>query len=423
MAKKLDINLLISQTMSSKKEHGVIRFPLRVRNYLSLSEDTLLLGKGSLEMEVKIKQTYKEDMLRLGKMRRKGEVTEDVALVTGFVSRSTFQRLAAREQGECVWISDDKASITVGCDPEFGLVAENGYLTRGDVALPGSKLSPFGADGPGVEVRPPPSRDHFEIVKSIKDILSNPPAGAKELRWLGGATYKDTSRVYWFGGHIHLGRPKGINSSSTADKCFKSLAKILDHYLALPLLSFDTPNPHYRRNGCKGLHYGHASDIRVKEGYSRFEYRTLSGLWLTHPELAKIIVGVTKAVAEDFYQRAADIDYDQRVLNRGATELAKVLGFKLANVTEINAVINDATCAALEPKHMSYWLKLMESLKNREEYSEEVDALIALVEASPSIVVPQLSMDLRDNWQGGRPLLPKPSAKLKQALAAVENKK
>lgn len=422
MAKKVSINLLISTEMSGRGENDVVRFPMRARNFLSLTGETLRLGRGPCVMEVTIKQAFRKDVVRLGNLRRKGEVSEETSLATGFVSRSTYQRLAAKApKDQNAWISEESASITIGCDPEFGLVDPNHkVLHRGDQVLPGSKKSPFGADGPGVEVRPPPSTDHIALVASIRDLLEDPPPASKNYLWVGGATFRDKNRTYWFGGHIHLGRPQGIDLGQ-AEPAFRALARVLDHCIALPLVTFDTPEPFLRRKGC-AHHYGIAGDIRTKDGNSRFEYRVPSGLWATHPLLAKIVLGATKAVAEDFYGRSARAGHSPRYFNQYFRQVHKGLGFNLQGESIIANLINFAKPEALSGETMEYWKGLMNSLGTREEYAEEIDALIKLVEHSPGEVLPGLSTHLNENWQRGRPLLLDAPKDLEQALDAVEKK-
>lgn len=415
MPKKMPINLLISAEMSEREEDQRVRLPRLTRESLGLPGTHIVLGKGEYQLEVQIRQAFRRDVLRLARMHRRGEISQVEFLATGFVTRSTYQRLAGRKSGDAVWISEKADDITIGCDPEFGLVNEAGFLQYGNSVLPGSRHARFGEDGPGVEVRPPPGRDHRELVRGIRTILLDPPPKARDFKWMGGATYRDPNRIYWFGGHIHLGRPSRLRKNQAS--AFSSLAKVLDHYLALPLLTFDTPEPNARRRGCTHK-YGMAGQIRAKDGYSRFEYRVLSGLWLTHPTLARIVLGTAKAVAEDFYSRAAKTGFDPGYLKDG---YAGAEGFRLENLRHVSSLINGAKAEELPEDLHRYWWGLLDSLRTREEYAAEVEALIALVGASPSQTVPSLGLRIDTNWGKNNPvLLPKGTANLRRALAAVE---
>ena len=67
--------------------------------------------------------------------------------------------------------------ITIGCDPEFAMLNQNGTLVNADRLLP--KLPPTlrpaigrdGANGETWELRPQPSTNPREVVASIRDLL------------------------------------------------------------------------------------------------------------------------------------------------------------------------------------------------------------------------------------------------------------
>ena len=208
MSRKVQLRLLASKTMSDKGENETIRFPKRAREYFGFSNNQVVLGKGKYQTNLTVKQAYKDDVRRLATMIQQGKLTDDEASSVGFVSRTVQQRINRKEGN--VWVSDGVGSITVGADPEFGLIDGRGILNRGNNVIPHDGR--FGSDGPSVEVRPPPDRDHLVVVKRIEEILRNPPDAADKFTWQGGATFKDKNRVYWFGGHIHLGRPVQIQA-------------------------------------------------------------------------------------------------------------------------------------------------------------------------------------------------------------------
>ena len=262
-----------------------------------------MVGKGESRTSLKVHKAYKLDVKRLVVMIHEGKLTPVEAGVVGFVSRAVYNSIN-KKVGDSVWLSNGVDEITLGADPEFGLIASGQMTPYGDVRLMRGdrvlkKAGKFGSDGPGVEIRPDPSIDHTLVVKNIRNILRNAPAEVGPYNWLGGATFTDRSRTYWFGGHIHLGRPVTIDADF-ADCCYSGIATVLDHLLAFPLLRFDTPNPEKRRNGC-GHGYGKAgtgdtenSNASIRTNYpnrDRFEYRVLSGLWLTHPILSQMVAG------------------------------------------------------------------------------------------------------------------------------------
>ncbi len=415
MSRKVQLRLLASKMMSDKNENGTICFPRRARDYFGFSNNTVVLGKGKYQTNLKVKQAYKEDVRRLATMIQQGKVTDEEAVSVGFVSRTVQQRINRKEGN--IWVSDGVGNITVGADPEFGLIDERGILNRGNHVVPHDGR--FGSDGPSVEVRPPPDRDHLVVVKRIEEILKNPPAAADKFKWQGGATYQDSNRVYWFGGHIHLGRPVQIQQD-IAYGVYEKIATVLDSLLALPMCRFDTPDPHRRRNGCKH-HYGKAGDIRADyPEQDRFEYRVLSGLWLVHPTLAKVAIGAAKCIAETAYGRIADQKFDIDWALSPASRKGLLKSFGLKDVRGVQGLINRAVPAEVTDSHLEDWKKSLRRLDFFDEYSEELEALMALAETEAATI----NLDIRHNWYTEKPLFPKRTTKatLRKALKAVEEK-
>lgn len=414
MSRKVQLRLLASAQMSEKREQNTIRFPRRTRETFGFSNNTVVLGKGEYQLDLEVKKAYQPDVQRLVRKLQRGEFTAEEALAVGFVTRSVQQRFS-RRQGPSVWVSDGVESVTIGADPEFGLVGNGGILARGNRVVP--HTGKFGSDGPSVEVRPAPSNSHLKTVSNISHILDNPPKSVEEFRWVGGATYEDCNRVYWFGGHIHLGRPLQLKAQH-AHPCYGKIATALDGLLAFPLARFDMPNPHYRRDGCP-YRYGRAGDIRADyPEQDRFEYRVLSGLWLVHPTLAKIVLGTAKAVTETAYSRIADAKFDLDWIQGPASRKSLLGSFKLKGMREIHGIINRAKAEDVTDDHIRAWERWVRSLDRFDDYAEEIEALIELVKAVPK----KLNLDIRKNWRGGTPLLRPASTKLKAALEAVEAK-
>ncbi len=415
MSKKVQLRLIQSKTMSEKGENGIVRFPKKAREYFGFANDMVVLGKGKYQTSLQVKQAYKADVHHLAAMIQQGKLTDDTAVSVGFVTRTVQQRIN-RKKGSA-WVSDGVGSITIGADPEFGLIGPQGVLVRGDHVVQHEGV--FGADGPGVEVRPPPDTDHLVVVDKIRNILENPPEAATKFKWLGGATYRDTARTYWFGGHIHLGRPSQIEADN-AFGIYQKIATVLDGLLALPMCRFDTPEPHRRRDGCT-YHYGTAGDIRADyPEQDRFEYRVLSGLWVAHPSLAKIVLGAAKCITETAYGRIADQKFDLEWATNPASRKGLLKTFGLKNFREVQGIINRAKPEEVTPEHIKAWKRQIRNLDFFDEYAVELNALMALAEVGPTA----FDLDIKANWQGDRPVLPKheTTAKLRKALKEVEEK-
>jgi hypothetical protein len=415
MSRKVQLRLLASKEMSEKGENNLIRFPRRARNYLGFANNIVVLEKGEYQTTFRVKKAYKEDVHHLAKMIQQGRLSDEEATSVGFVTKSVQQRVN-RKEGNAAWVSDGIGNITIGADPEFGLIGEDGLLHRGSHVI--AHAGVFGSDGPSVEVRPPPDRNHLVVVKRIESILKNPPAAADKFKWQGGATYRDPNRVYWFGGHIHLGRPAQIQED-VAYTIYQRIATTLDSLLALPMCRFDGPEPFRRRNGCQ-YHYGKAGDIRADyPEQNRFEYRVLSGLWLVHPTLAKIALGAAKCITETAYGRIADQKFDFDWANFPLSKNGLLKSFGLKDIRGVGAIINRAQPNEVTTEHVGAWKRQLLDLDLFDDYAAELKALMALATAPPS----EINLDIRANWYDPQtPLFPKAGTRLQRALEAVEEK-
>ena len=422
MSRKVKLTLMTSTKMSDKGEHGAIRLPRKARNYFGFTNSVVVVGKGEHRFGLEVKKAYKQDIQKLAKKLGSGKVSEEEALSAGFVTRSILQKIN-RRQGESVWISDSLEEITVGADPEFGLKDSCDHFVRGCNVI--EKAGAFGSDGPAVEVRPAPSTNHITMVGNITKILQNPPEVVNPYKWIGGATFSDEHRNYWFGGHIHLGRPALIESECAIDYCYNGIATVLDHLLAFPLVRFDTPNPNLRRHGCD-YGYGTAgtgdtgeTNSSVQSHVDRFEYRVLSALWVVHPTLAKIIVGTTKAITESVYTGIANKRFEYDWV--GSAPFLSSFGIR--GTSSITDIINGSKADSITKEHLTRWRKQIRDLERFEDYSEELNALIELVRADPSIVKKHLDLDLRQGWCEERKFLHGiNNTRVRDALEAVAAK-
>jgi hypothetical protein len=92
----------------------------------------------------------------------------------------------------------------------------------------------------------------------------------------------------------------------------------------------------------------------------------------------------------------------------------------LSNIRTTQALINRAQPGEVSADNISAWRRQVRQLDFFDNYSEEWEALMALAEGGPV----DFGLDLRENWLGGKPALPKhqTSAKTRKALKAVEEK-
>lgn len=209
-----------------------------------------------------------------------------------------------------------KPQITLGADPEFFLVSEDGELKSAIDRIGGNKVAPRGLgrqgffvqeDNVAVEFNIPPAKDVQEWVanlqyamneitievktQGVKPIikaaalfpaleLEDPRAQAFGCdpdfnAWNGGQTNPKPStgnpRLRSCGGHIHVGYP----SNSGIDR-FR-LIQLMDFYLGVPSVLMDGDEDSQDRR----LLYGKAGAFRPQD-YG-VEYRVLSNFWLKEP--------------------------------------------------------------------------------------------------------------------------------------------
>jgi hypothetical protein len=166
--------------------------------------------------------------------------------------------------------------IVIGADPEFILRKPNGKIVSADHFM--GRLGDVGCDAvvlsghrvilPLVELRPKPSASpvvltrHLQSLMYQADRLINNP----ELDWLAGAM---PVKGLPLGGHIHF---SGVEVTS-------KLLRVLDNYLALPLVMIEGETINRRRP-----RYGFLGDFR-HQPHGGFEYRSLPS-WLVSPEIA-----------------------------------------------------------------------------------------------------------------------------------------
>ena len=425
MSRKPQFHLIVSPEMSSHRETGSIRFPRRTRESLGLTlGHRVQVDVKGCQLELLVRKARIDDVKELNRLKSTGEVSKKESTSVGFVAKATRDRITQKED-QVSWTTPKLSPVTVGADPEFGLIDRSGSLIRARAVLP--REGRFGSDGPGAEVRPQASKDHLALIKNIGKLLQQPPAkasGANDYDWIGGATFEDHSRKYWFGGHIHLGRPRGL-SKEVAPACYRGIAMALDHLIALPLVRLDTPNPHNRRNGCQ-YGYGKAgtldngrsdASLRMKDDGGRFEYRVLSGLWVTHPDLAKSVLGATKCVVETVYARAAACGYDPEWMSAPASRKGLAKSLNLKGAREVIALINRSDPAEVTGEHLRTLTTQLRELDLYDCYKREVDALLGLAKlARPN----GFQLDLKQNWIEESPLLPKASKKVRACLEPVE---
>lgn len=178
----------------------------------------------------------------------------------------------------------------LGADPEFVLQNREGKITPASRFM--DKEGAVGCDNvivrgqrtfmPLVELRPEPASDPRQLVRHLRRSLLQATRliTDRDLAWVAGGM---PVRGIPLGGHIHI---SGIWLHSR-------LVRMLDNYLALPMLLTEEERDRYRRP-----RYGYLGDIRRK-AHGGFEYRSLAS-WLGSPRLSAGVLCLTRCIIDHY---------------------------------------------------------------------------------------------------------------------------
>lgn len=176
-----------------------------------------------------------------------------------------------------------KVEMQIGADPEFEELQDWLAYSPVPTSFYGTS-NEIGADGAGsqVEIRPKPGRNHIELVRNIKRLISkiNVPLSIKGDR-------------YPLGGHIHLGF-----SDERVRKIVKDninilyIVKLLDDFIGKPLLALSgEARGSYKRLGAYEMKpWG-------------FEYRTPPAAYLLSPDITKIVFKIARNTVKYFLEK------------------------------------------------------------------------------------------------------------------------
>lgn len=421
MADKKDLILVVSNSMDTNKkpdrdENALIRLPASTRKYMNFMQDEVNIGKEENnvpEVVVRVFKAFHKDIVQV---TESGKYSPEQLKRIAFVTSDVYKRVNSPK------IKLEKApfSTLIGADPEFLLFNNDGKVICAIDVM--SKHGKIGSDGAMAEIRPEPSEDPSILVDNIKLLLSDKALTNKILpyNWMAGVYYKDDVRDYPIGGHIHLGNPVGIDKLSISKKMFlfAVLNKIMDELLAIPMIKLDGNDlGRHRRSECKmtlaGNGYGYYGEWRQCDG--RLEHRTLSGLWLMHPELAKCVLGTAKAISNEMFGIVHAEDYRDTLFTHpnigllehknlyrpefddwGSIEIAKKLGCTSSSAF-MSSMLNSSKSNNITKALLSDWYAHMKSLSSYNKYSHYIDKLYKILNL-PKNEVTKTGLNIKDNW-------------------------
>lgn len=325
---RVKLILFASDRMDKNKKEGrnencLVRMSENARDRMGFHGNKVELwptnpsGEDRLNRSIllEIFHAFKSDIESLNKKIARKELTEAQAKNVGFVTTKTLNKVYSKNKKNKnnIWISDDIHDTVLGTDPEFLFFMKDSDKVVSALELM-TKYGEIGNDGAMAEVRPKPEVDIEKHVRNIRDIFKRHlnEEKIKEYRCLASIYHEDDSRGYPVGGHIHVGNPIQLvkQPSPVKRKLYKVMGKILDERLSVPSIRLDGFLGKGRRSSA-AVHsgFGNFGDYRTDLG--RLEHRTLSGIWLLHPSLAKAVLGTAKAITYEVFKRAYDRNFDK----------------------------------------------------------------------------------------------------------------
>lgn len=431
MTSKNNLILMISPQMDANKkedrnEHGLVRMSAKTRALMGFKDDSVELWNGVSDTTriksstiLSIFKAFATDIAAAKDLIDKGELNKDDFYRIAFVTTRTYQRiLSDNQKSGDVWITDSVADTVIGADPEFLLFTKDGVVKYANSVGNLTKDGLIGYDGAMAEIRPGPAITPEGLVKNISTIFNNEALTTPILNfdWKSGVYYKDNNRDYPIGGHIHIGNPAKIAriSSDNRELFFRVMNKILDEMLSLPMMRLDGEAGTKRRTGCTMGNYGYFGSYRMHDG--RLEHRTLSGLWLAHPKLTEIVLGVAKAIIDDIYHKVSAQGFSMEYMHPSKLKGVNVLnkGFDgwsdipLAHDTQCDKpsqvmydLLNKSDSKTIDKAFIATWYAKMRSLASYEKYQQHVDALKELL-TRPLKELRNINTDIKANWVEGK---------------------
>ena len=169
--------------------------------------------------------------------------------------------------------------ITVGCDPEFELIDQDGeVIEAGEVIDDSDNDESIGLDGTDdqVEIRPRPGTP-AQVVRNIKKLIGE---FAEEHP---SYDLSDEGDFYPLGGHIHI----GVGETICPDH---ELVVLLDDFIGAPTIDLSgTAREDYKRLGA------------VRKQPWGFEYRSMPAAVFQNPIIAHCVLKVAKNLCAKYF--------------------------------------------------------------------------------------------------------------------------
>jgi len=427
MAKKQQLILIVSDLMSTNKkqnrqENRLVRMSEDVREFMDFKDNKVEVYPSDTNTSQRLKgamllDIYKAYSSDLKKLKEKKFSKEELKKI-GFVTKNTFKKISnTNDVNANVWVSDDINDSVLGADPEFIFKDSANKIIHADSLL--NYNSVLGSDGPMAEIRPTPSINPTEFIKTIKDIFVGglKKSNIKHLQWIAGCFYTSPIRSYSIGGHVHIGTPIQLINGFTPSNLmwfFYCLNKILDELIGIPLTKLDgIINSRERRT-----RYGYFGELRCNS--NRLEYRSLSGTWLLHPELTGAVIGTVKAIVNETYIHVMNNKIQKSYIKHSSASLTDIYskGFNewhnigltkdigcTCSTIELKTKIDKPCAADMTIEYVKKWYKRIKNLSTYNDYATYIDTLYNIL-LMPLSVFNKFDRNLQHNWIEDAPFIP-----------------
>ena len=432
--------LIASESMDKNQkpdrdEDTLIRMSSVTRKNMQFNEDCVEVCPAGATAEnqiarakmLQIFKAFAADIKKAKAMADNGDLSKAELKRIGFVTTKTLNSIngaSGRKQNKNIWVSEGIEDTVLGADPEFLLFDRgNSNIVRANNIL--SKTGALGSDGAMAEIRPRPATTTEALILNMKKIFQSDGAveRIKSYKWAAGCYYQDSNRDYPIGGHIHVGTPLKIAKLDAKSKeaFFRVLNKILDELLALPLIKMDGKTEgNKRRTSCMMCTtgnggYGFFGEMRVPNG--RLEHRTLSGMWLTHPSIAKAVFGTAKAIVDEVFKLVADKNFDKSYMciyknDNDTTKLGKMWqkGFKgwsnlgltkdmqcTKSSDEMIKILNESSPSFVTAAYLNSWLSTMKGFSTYKNNSKYIRGLYEILKISAK-ELQDYDREIQNNW-------------------------
>ncbi len=420
----------------NRKEDKLIRMSAATRNYMEFSgEVELSTADSEKDMLLDIFHAFSDDVKEIKSRIDGGTLSTEEAKRVGFVTTRTYNSVTGGDKKtRNIWISDTLEENVLGTDPEFLLFQSKGDINevvRANNVLP--KEGILGCDGAMAEIRPDPAVGTDNLIKNISKIFSDKKITdkIKDFRWLATCYHKDKVRDYPVGGHIHVGNPLQVSNlpASHRKMLFNTINKVMDELLSIPMIKFDgAEKGSCRRIKCAmglahGNHrgYGYFGEWRACRvgGEEHFEHRTLSGMWLIHPSVAKAVLGTAKVIVDEIFKVASVKGFDTKYVlpkkfkdrslwspdfeDWDKVPLARDMGCTRTS-GEMIELLNNSSPDSVSKAYLDDWRRHLRSMSSYKKNSKYVEALYDILKI-PSDQLIGWDKQIQSNWLGDKKFL------------------